>query len=273
MSKRARSDSAPELVEFNVGGRIYLAARTTLCSYPSSMLARVFSDGDAIGHTTDSEGRPFLCRDPDMFGHVLAYLRSNRLVCPMVKGELVVDTPHDELSAHGSFTDPTQNLAVVQRDYVDPEFLIKLDAEADYFGLETLRTAIGSAARRMPTKFWSARCCSADILRRWGWKAKDMYSSCTADYPPEDLWDLCVTDRVGPVGSGKIKFHDTTYVIARGGPVSARGKVCIVIHDATSPDVPHLKLTDNYFVKDEAVHAVDEFLLGVRYLRFDGESE
>ena len=74
MSSRERPKApAPGVVEFNVGGRIFAAARPAL-SLPLPLLdARedVVSESDAIGHTRDSMGRIFLCRDPDVFVHVL----------------------------------------------------------------------------------------------------------------------------------------------------------------------------------------------------------
>ena len=88
-TKRARTDAEPPscdnnmALEFNVGGTLFSALRSTLTFEENSMLAKLFEENSPYGQTTgvDSEGRPFIDRDGDIFGLILGYLRrSGRLV-------------------------------------------------------------------------------------------------------------------------------------------------------------------------------------------------
>jgi hypothetical protein len=281
-TKRFRADVS-DLVSFSVGGKVFVAARATLCTYPNSMLARVFERDSTIGHTTDSEGRVFLCRAPDMFEHVLAWLRSGRFVCPMITHEIVTD---EAISLqHGEPTDRSmlreeddelevahRPLIVVKKSIMDPEFLIKLDAEADYFGLDELRSRIRLASRRLPVKVWYDYAAPACLLQSWGFSAKELYRDFTITngkwYSPEELFPMCVQDTILPVGPDKPKYDETPYVIALGGLAGEHGKVGILSHD--SPVVARLRLMDSPFaeIEDYPEISLDKFT-SVRYLRFD----
>ena len=113
-AKRARVGEAADIVDLNVGGRAFRVARSTLCTYPSSMLARAFDADNPIGHTTDADGRIFYCRDADLFEHVLRFLRSTRFVCPAshwLALDAAVTGPHDP-------TDPNQTVLEDQQHLV-----------------------------------------------------------------------------------------------------------------------------------------------------------
>ena len=204
MSKRPREDEGASdssgVVEFNVGGRIFAAARTTLCSYPSSMLARMFSESDAIGHTRDSMGRIFLCRDPDIFVHILAYLRNSRLVCPLASCDIVRDHSHSELEHHRSYAyvETPKCLAVTKQPLPDPIFLQMADAEADYLGLDSMRADIARVARRMPAKFWFDRGCKVELMKAWGYAAEQLAGVESTNVSFPRMKSLCT---VSPVAS------------------------------------------------------------------------
>ena len=277
MSKRPReaegAGDSSGVVEFNVGGRIFAAARTTLCSYPSSMLARMFSESDAIGHTRDSMGRIFLCRDPDIFVHVLAYLRNSRLVCPLTSCDIVRDHSHSELDHYRSYTyvETPKCLAVTKQPIPDPAFLQMADAEADYLGLDSMRADIARVARRMPAKFWFDRGCKVELMKAWGYDAGQLagVESTNASFPADEIFVLCVAGRVLPVGPGKIPYEETTYAVALGGPAK-RGTICVVVHDEANPSVTALMMSNSPFSTDPG-HSIGEFTGGVRYLRFEDE--
>ena len=69
-----------QIIRLNVGGVIHTTTRTTLCTYPESMLGAMFS-GD-FGATMDENGHYFIDRDGEIFKHVLNFLRSNRVTLP-----------------------------------------------------------------------------------------------------------------------------------------------------------------------------------------------
>ena len=61
-----------EVVELNVGGRIFVTTRSTLCKHSSSMLAAMFS-GDMQPAQQDKQGRFFIDRNGDHFAIIMAY--------------------------------------------------------------------------------------------------------------------------------------------------------------------------------------------------------
>ena len=63
-----------DIVELNVGGRIFATTRTTLCKDANSMLAAMFS-GDLRPAHTDKEARYFIDRNGELFAVVIAFLR------------------------------------------------------------------------------------------------------------------------------------------------------------------------------------------------------
>lgn len=67
-----------EVVELNVGGRVFVTTRSTLCKHSNSMLAAMFS-GDLQPAQQDNKGRFFIDRNGDHFAIILAYLRDEPL--------------------------------------------------------------------------------------------------------------------------------------------------------------------------------------------------
>jgi len=63
-----------KVVNLNVGGKKFAVSHTTLTkSHPDSMLAVMFSGRHTI--TLDEQGFVFIDRDPDLFRHILSFLR------------------------------------------------------------------------------------------------------------------------------------------------------------------------------------------------------
>lgn len=69
-----------EIIEFNVGGFNYTTSRSTILSYPDSMLCRMISG--QIPTATDTNKRIFIDRDGPIFRHILNFLRDKRLNIP-----------------------------------------------------------------------------------------------------------------------------------------------------------------------------------------------
>lgn len=70
-----------EVVELNVGGRLFTTTRSTLCKHSGSMLAAMFS-GDMQPAQTDTQGRLFIDRNGDWFAVILSYLRDEPVQLP-----------------------------------------------------------------------------------------------------------------------------------------------------------------------------------------------
>jgi hypothetical protein len=65
-------------VKFNIGGQIFETARSTLLKYPDSVLAKHI----APPWQPDAEGIYFFDRDPNVFGAVVGFYRTNTLERP-----------------------------------------------------------------------------------------------------------------------------------------------------------------------------------------------
>ena len=81
--KRAHIDGEnlanDEIVKINAGGKLYYTVRKTLTeTFPSSMIARLFSHKDMIPR--DEQGNYFIDADPTLFGALLNVLRRPNLV-------------------------------------------------------------------------------------------------------------------------------------------------------------------------------------------------
>lgn len=72
----AEMEASNSVIMLNVGGRRFWTTRATLTSVPGTMFEALLSGRHAV--LRDSEGGIFLDRDPDMFEHVLTYLRDPR---------------------------------------------------------------------------------------------------------------------------------------------------------------------------------------------------
>jgi hypothetical protein len=62
-----------DILKLNVSGKIFVTSRSTLCKYPKSVLAEMFSK-QQIQHR-DDRGAYFIDRNPEVFQHVLTWLR------------------------------------------------------------------------------------------------------------------------------------------------------------------------------------------------------
>jgi len=75
-----------EVLEVNVGGKVYTLLRATLCAEKDSVLAKMFDADSRFGKITqDPQGRPFLDRNGDTFALVVEYLRNG---CTLTEGEI-----------------------------------------------------------------------------------------------------------------------------------------------------------------------------------------
>ena len=84
-----------EVINLNVGGRIYTTSRSTLTRYPDSMLGAMFSG--RIQSTRDMEGNYVIDGDGPLFRYVLNFLRRSVLTLPEEFKEL------DMLEAEADF--------------------------------------------------------------------------------------------------------------------------------------------------------------------------
>ena len=75
-----RPNDSNEIIELNVGGCSYTTSRTTILSYPDSMLCHMISG--QIPTATDTKQRIFIDRDGPLFRHILNFLRDKRLNLP-----------------------------------------------------------------------------------------------------------------------------------------------------------------------------------------------
>lgn len=75
-----RANESNEIIEFNVGGSFYTSSRTTITSYPDSMLCRLVSG--SLPSATDNKSKIFIDRDGPLFRYILNYLRDKRLNLP-----------------------------------------------------------------------------------------------------------------------------------------------------------------------------------------------
>ena len=76
LNDMAEMEASNSVIRLNVGGRSFCTTRATLTSVPGTMFEALLSGRHAV--LKDSEGGIFLDRDPDIFEHVLAYLRDPR---------------------------------------------------------------------------------------------------------------------------------------------------------------------------------------------------
>jgi len=71
-----------DILSLNVGGRIFLTARSTLISEPDSMLANMFDPNAELEPSQMVDGAFFIDGDPDRFAVILNYLRDKTLDIP-----------------------------------------------------------------------------------------------------------------------------------------------------------------------------------------------
>lgn len=70
-----------EVIELNVGGRVFITTKATLCKFSDSRLAAMFSGNMQPGQR-DNQGRIFIDRNGDWFATILAYLRGEAVEFP-----------------------------------------------------------------------------------------------------------------------------------------------------------------------------------------------
>jgi len=243
-SSRKRARHQAENTEINVGGTIFVTTRTSLCSQPGSMLARMFAvDSPFEQYIHDEEGRMYIDRDPVSFGSILAFLRTGRFAQPPMRVAQVVDGTGD-------------SRRVIDTRQVDAAALRVLAVEADYFGLDSLLASIhellyGFTASELKQAGFDVR-----TLKDMGFCAHSLYS---ANFRPAQLWEHCVPcPKTVPTD---------TLVIARGGIAGHLGKFAI-----TSQNQSRIKLTTSIFDEKVPTHAHDEFDEGVRLVRFESDA-
>ncbi|XP_078576142.1 BTB/POZ domain-containing protein KCTD7-like [Branchiostoma floridae x Branchiostoma japonicum] len=79
----------PEVISLNVGGRHFDTTLSTLLKYEDSMLAAMFSGRHRV--VTDKDDRYFIDRDGSHFGHILEFLRQDKLPPPDVAKAVLED--------------------------------------------------------------------------------------------------------------------------------------------------------------------------------------
>ncbi len=75
-----RTNETNEIIEFNVGGSYYTSSRTTITSYPDSMLCRLVNS--SLTSATDPQSKVFIDRDGPLFRYILNFLRDKHLNLP-----------------------------------------------------------------------------------------------------------------------------------------------------------------------------------------------
>lgn len=77
-----RAPARGNVIKLNVGGTHFTTRRATLCAYPDSMLGRMFAEENGALLDVDSDGCPFIDRDPTHFGAILNWLRTGYVELP-----------------------------------------------------------------------------------------------------------------------------------------------------------------------------------------------
>ena len=80
MADKDNGNVRNEWVKLNVGGKIFLTTKTTLCKDPKSFLYRLCQEDSDLGSEKDENGAFLIDRDPSYFAPVLNYLRHGKLV-------------------------------------------------------------------------------------------------------------------------------------------------------------------------------------------------
>jgi hypothetical protein len=78
-----------DILKLNVAGRLFVTSRSTLCKYPDSVLAEFFSRQHTLDR--DEKGAYFIDRNPEIFQHILTWLRYGSLPTLDAKIQRLVD--------------------------------------------------------------------------------------------------------------------------------------------------------------------------------------
>ncbi|XP_065195579.1 BTB/POZ domain-containing protein KCTD5-like [Sycon ciliatum] len=74
-----RNSLPSEWVRLNVGGKLFMTTRSTLCKREDSFLSRLCQDDPGLPTYKDENGAYLIDRDPDYFSPILNYLRHGKL--------------------------------------------------------------------------------------------------------------------------------------------------------------------------------------------------
>ena len=97
-NKERKTSTVQEVVELNVGGKLYTTSLQTLLKDPESLLAKYFDGTEKI--PKDANGKCFIDRDGILFSYVLEFLRNGKLTLSDSFSEterLLVEAEHFQL--------------------------------------------------------------------------------------------------------------------------------------------------------------------------------
>jgi hypothetical protein len=80
--------TSSDIINLNVGGKIFQTTRSTICKYPSSRIAQLIQG--EFKQTLDSEGNIFIDEDPRDFEYILRALRNSN-GCPTTVPKETID--------------------------------------------------------------------------------------------------------------------------------------------------------------------------------------
>ena len=146
------------IVTLNVGGKTFMTRVGTLCAEPDSMLARWFDPDSHFARPAEIDGCVFIDRDPDMFTHILNYLRGN---C-------------NHVSKMGECD------------------LVLLKGEADYFSLDSLVDEIDKHFRwkalsvLKPGQWRCENCRTLNEAKPWNLSYRDARKCCACEVDKPD---------------------------------------------------------------------------------------
>ena len=123
----------PEIVQFDVGGRIFKTSRSLIDQHEDTMLARLMSDT----WQEDPTKSVFIDRNGDIFSHILDYLRYGSITLP---DKIVKDMFLRDLDFYGIVPEEgsVKSLSEVWASKIHDRYdkIIKLESEATTLKLE-----------------------------------------------------------------------------------------------------------------------------------------
>ncbi|XP_065897942.1 BTB/POZ domain-containing protein KCTD5-like [Dysidea avara] len=75
-----KSKPKEDWVKLNIGGKVFMTTKTTLCRHPNSFLARMLHNDPELPSLKDENGAYLIDRDPNYFNPILNYLRHGKLI-------------------------------------------------------------------------------------------------------------------------------------------------------------------------------------------------
>lgn len=76
------SQEPPEIVYFNIGGRLFQLSEALLAKHPKSLLSVTYQNASATEDALDAEGNWYFDQDPYVFDCLLGYMRSGHVYLP-----------------------------------------------------------------------------------------------------------------------------------------------------------------------------------------------